>query len=243
MTPTRAPGIALVCTAVALMAVAALELAVGSARGDGDNPADSLDYLASYGQLYALSGLALVAGGAAMIVAALGVRRFARTAGVSLALESITAVAVLAAGFFAVAGVMRMQAVGTVPHIQGLDQQWGESAYLVVQIAGTQGLLSAGLIGLAAWLVGFVLFAWRRRVRWPSLVGVIPALILLLLLTDLAMPSLIELVGEGLFLAYIAGIVIGLPLSCLVFGVVLLVPASQSRLSTVPGPRPAGLRG
>ncbi|GAA3740164.1 hypothetical protein GCM10022239_14760 [Leifsonia bigeumensis] len=243
MTPTRAPGIALVCAAVALVAVAALELAVGSARGDGDNPAESLDYLASYGQLYALSGLALVAGGMAVIVAALGVRRFARTAGVSLALESITVVAVLAAGFFAVAGVMRMQAVGTVPHIQGLDQQWGESAYLVVQIAGTQGLLSAGLIGLAAWLVGFVLFAWRRRVRWPGVVGVIPALLLLLLLTDLAIPFVVEIVGDGLFLAYIASIVIGLPLCCFILGVALLLPATQSRLSTVPGPRPVGFRG
>ncbi|WP_346233990.1 hypothetical protein [Parafrigoribacterium mesophilum] len=237
MNLTRAPGFALVGAALALAAVSALELAAGSARGDGDNPTESLGYLASHGQFYALSGLALVAGSVAIIVAALGVRRFARAAGVSLALESITAVAALAAGFLAVAGVMRMQAVGTVPYIRSLDERWGESAYLVVQIAGTQGLLSAGLIGLAAWLIGFAFLAWRRSVRWPAVVGVIPAFVLFVLLTDLAIPSLAELVGEGLFPAYVGGIIVGLPLCCLTFGVALLLPGTRARLSRVPSLR------
>ena len=69
-----APGIALIVCALAFAAVSALELAPGDARGDGDNPADSLEYLAQFGLFYSYSGFALVVGGVALVVAVVGIR-------------------------------------------------------------------------------------------------------------------------------------------------------------------------
>ena len=230
MTEGRSAGVALILGGIALASVSVLEFAAGEARGDGDNPAESLDYLAEYGGLYSYSGLALVLGAAAIIVGIVGVLRMAKPA--SLAFEAVSVGGLIAAGGLAVSGVMRMQAVGTVPHIQNLDQDWGESAYLVVQIAGTQGLLSTGFIALAAWLVGFAIMAWRRGVRRVVPLVVFPAVVLLVLVADLAFPGLAALAGEGLFLGYIAGIVIGMPVCIVGFGIALLVPTVRTELAS-----------
>lgn len=228
----RTPGYALIATGVALALVSVLELSAGDARGDGDNPADSLRFLAEFGDLYAYSGLALVTGGVALVVAVLGIRRLLGE--LSLAFSTSSVFAVLAGGFLAVSGVMRMQAVGTVPHIQSLRESWGEAAYLTVQIAGTQGLLSAGMMGLAAWLVALAIVCARRGATGPILLAAFPLIALLILAIDLALPWFDQLSLDGVFVVYIASIIIGMPLCCLGYGIFLLLPRTPSRLAPAP---------
>ncbi len=213
-----APGIALIVCAIALAAVSVLEFAPGDARGDGDNPADSLNYLAEFGLLYSYSGFALVVGGVALVVAVVGIRHLMGQQ--SLAFAAASTFGILGGGFLVVAGVMRMQANGTVPHIASLDQAWGEAAYLAVQLAGTQGLLSTGMLAAAAWLVAFGLVLWRRGARLPAIAAVLPALVLLILLGDLILPFIVA--PDELFVVYILAIVIGVPVCSLAYGVALL---------------------
>ena len=49
---------------------------------------------------------------------------------------------------------MRIGASGPLPHIAELGQESGETAYLVVQMAGVQGVVPAGFVALSLWAVG-----------------------------------------------------------------------------------------
>jgi hypothetical protein len=231
----RLTGVALVVTALALTAASAFEFSAGDARGDGDNPADSLRFLDQHGAAYSYSGLALLVGGVALVVSVLGMTGLIRRRRPALAADAASVFGLLGGGFLVVAGVMRLQAVGTVPHIASLDEAWGESAYLVVQIAGTQGLLSAGMLALCAWLVSTAIGWWRRRVVPPTFAAIFPLAIVFILLTDLALPFLV--LPEWVFLTYVVAITLGLPLCCLAFGVTLLVSrVARERLAAVREP-------
>ena len=224
----RTAGIALVVAGISLAAVSGLELAAGEGRGDGDNPADSLRYLSEYGDLYAYSGLALVVGGVALVVGVLGVLGILGMP--SLPFGTASAFGVLAGGFLAASGVMRLQAKGTVPHIQSLDQGWGESAYLAVQMAGTQGLMSTGMMALGAWLVALAVLLVRRGARALALFAVLPAGMLFILLLDLAVPALDDNLPEWMFLVYLLCAIVGIPLACIGFGVALASRRLRARL-------------
>jgi hypothetical protein len=232
MSSDRTTGIALIVSGLALLSVSILELAPGEGRGNGDDAAESLDYLAQFGLLFSYSGLALVIGGVGLVVAAVGTHRVVRRAGTSLAFDALTAIGVLSGGFFAASGVMRMNAVGTVPEVRSLDQAWGESAYLTVLIAGTQGLLATGMIAIAAWLVGFAILARRKGVKGMPLLAIPPAIMLLVLIADLALPFLAEVGGDGLFPLYIIAALVGIPLACVGFGIAQLRPSVRERLGT-----------
>lgn len=231
----RGTGFALVVAGVALAAASAFELVVGDARGDGDNPADSLRYFSEFGQLYVYSGFALVLGGVALVTAVVGVLRFVGAP--SLAFATASTFGVLAGGFLAVGGVMRMQAVGTVPHIQSLNEGWGESAYLVVQMAGTQGVLSTGMMAGAAWLVALTILLFRRGLPVLGLLAVLPATMLGILLLDLVAPSVAEsaFASEVTFLVYLASGLAGIPIACIGLGIALTAPTVQERLRPLVG--------
>lgn len=220
-----AAGIALALSGIATVLASVIEFAPGNlARGDGDNPADSLAYLNEHGTSYSYSGLALVIGGALLVVAVVGIYRITAHMA-SLAYSATSVFGVLAGGFLVVAGVMRMQAVGTVPHIQSLNESWGEAAYLAVQMAGTQGLLSAGVMALAAWLVSLTVLFAMCRLWAPVAFGVFPLIVLLVLATDLIFPTLAESSSsEILFLAYIAALAFGMPLCSAACGIALSLP-------------------
>jgi hypothetical protein len=231
-TPSRvSAAVALIVAAVALVVSVVAEFAPGEIRGNGDDPADSVAYLRAAKEFYAYSGAALVVGGAALITGVLGVARIVRVGGISLAFTAATAFGVLAGGFLAVGGVLRLNATGTVLHISDLDADWGESAYLVVQMAGTQGLLATGMIGLAGWLVAVALLALRRRLAGLALVGLPAAAILLFLASDVLFPALGDTTPEWAFLVYIAAATVGLPLGLLATGLVTLAPAGARRLA------------
>lgn len=229
-TPARiGTAVALVVAGVALIAASAAEFAPGELRGDGDNPADSIAFLRAAGGFYGYSGLALIIGGATFIVAVLGIARIVRVGGLSLAYGGATAFGVLAGGLLAVAGVLRLNATGTVVHITNLDPEWGESAYLAVQMAGTQGVLATGMIGLAGWLVATALVAARRRLPGLLPAGLPAAAILGILGVDAVVPF--ADFAESAFLVYVVAFTIGLPLGLLAIAATVLAPAGTRRLA------------
>lgn len=231
-TPPRVgTAVALLVAAVALVAASVAEFAPGEIRGDGDNPADSIAFLRAAKEFYAYSGAALILGGATLITGVLGVARIVRVGGLSLAFTAATAFGVLAGGFLAVAGVLRLNTTGTVLHISNLDADWGESAYLAVQMAGTQGLLATGMVGLSGWLVAVALLAARRRLVGLALIGLPPAGILLLLASDVLIPVIGDSGPEWVFLVYVAAFTIGLPLGLVATGLAVLIPAGARRLA------------
>jgi hypothetical protein len=233
--PRLGTGLALAVAALALVAASVAEFAPGDIRGNGDDPGDSIAYLRAAKEFYGYSGAALVIGGATLIAGALGLARIVRPGGLSLAFGTATAFGVLAGGFLAVAGVLRLNATGTVLHISDLDAGWGESAYLVVQMAGTQGLLATGMLGLSGWLVAVALVAARRGLPGLAVIGVPAAVILLILAADALLPALGTSDAEWAYPVYVIAFAIGLPLGLLAVGLTVLVPSAAQRLSRAGG--------
>ena len=129
-----------------------LETSTRAEGTDGDNAAQSLVYLQQHGTAYAVSGVCLV-------VAALGVIRAATA--VPWRTSFLTAVGSVAGGLWVFVGALRISSPGPIDHIGGYDEDWGEAAYLVVQMAGNQGALLGGVALVEFWIVSGCLLAWR----------------------------------------------------------------------------------
>jgi hypothetical protein len=186
---------------------------------DGDNPAVSLEFLRQHSDFYFLSGIASVLAAITLIGAVLSIADTVLQPSSSLMTRVTSTLGLFAAAFFFGHGVLRIQAPGTLLYIEGLNHDWGLSAYLAVQMAGTQGLGSAGIFAFSTWAIGLSLAGWRSR-KLPlalSLLGLLPAL-----------PWLMGLLGrlgflpDNLWLLYIGSIILGIPLWCIALGVVLL---------------------
>ncbi|MDP3209814.1 MAG: hypothetical protein Q8M65_11745, partial [Rhodoglobus sp.] len=70
----------------------------------------------------------------------------------------------------------------------------------------------------------------RRGARALAGFGILPAGMLIILLLDLALPSLADTAPEWLFLVYIACALVGIPLACLAFGIAIAGRRTQERL-------------
>ncbi len=228
----RAAGILLIIAAVALPLASVVEFAPGEIRGDGDNPADSIEYLRVASRFYGYSGGAFIIGGGALATGVIGTAMVVRRGKLSLPYASASAFGVIAGAFLVLNGAMRVQTTGTVLYIAELDKSWGESAYLTVQLAGTQGALSAAVMALASWLLATAILAWRRRARLLSIIGILPFALLLLYISDLV--GVAPELSDAAFLVYISAIVIGLPAGCALAGVGLLFRHTRERLAAAP---------
>lgn len=209
-------GLGLLCCGLGLPLAFALEVGTRPDGTDGDNAAQSLVYLQEHGTAYRLSGLFLV-------VAALGLVRAATA--VPWRTAFLTAVGCVAGGLWVFAGALRLSAPGPVGHIAGYDEQWGESAYLVVQMAGTQGGLLGGVVTTAFWIVTGCVVAWRGRL--------LPRPLCALGLVALVYPlgSAVALVaepGEALWFAGLLSLVLGVPGWLLATGVWATATAARS---------------
>lgn len=194
---------------------------------DGDNPAQSVALFAVNPTPYSLSGLALAVAALALLVLVLAVREAVLRRVRPLYATFVTALGLISAAFLFLAGVIRLQAPGTVTHITSLDREWGLAAYLAVQMSGTQGALSAAIFACALWVVGLCLLAGRALPVTVRVLGALPALALLLplmaLLGRLArLPAL-----DALYPAYLVAIFVGLPMFMLALGVTLLRMRNQ----------------
>jgi hypothetical protein len=193
-------GFGLLGVGVAVPCAFVLELATRPEGSDGDNAAESLIYLQEHGTAYALSGVCL-------LVAAIALLRAATA--VAWRTPFLTALAGVAAGLLVFVGALRISSPGPIDHIAGYDRVWGEAAYLVVQMAGTQGGLLGGVIVFETWIVTSCLVAWRSDAlpRWVCVLGFVA---LVFPIGTLASLGFDEIPGPFWVLG-IMSIVLGLP--------------------------------
>jgi hypothetical protein len=229
-TPRVATAALLIVAALALLVAFLVEFGAPAERGDPDNPSDSVAFLRAAYPFFAYSGAALMVGGATLIAGVLGVARIVRPGGLSLAYTSATVFGLLAGGFFAVGGMLRLSATGTGLYIADLDPRWGESAYIVVQMAGTQGLIATGLLGLAGWLLATAILGARRRLPGLLAIGLPAAVIVGLLAFDVVVPT--ADLADFVFPIYVFSLTIGLPLGIVAVAATILVPAGARRFAS-----------
>ncbi len=215
---TRITGIALVLFAFFYLAGFLLASPISGLQ-DGDNPASSLAFITQSGDLYFLSGLAYALAGGVLVLATHSASDSLAAPTRSPFTKTASTFGLIAAAFFFAHGVLRIQSPGTLAYIASLDRDWGLSAYLAVQMSGTQGLASAGIFALSIWAVGVSTTIWLRRSlsRSLALLGVLPALpwIMGLLGRTQALP-------ESLWLLYIGSIFLGIPIWSAGLGVALI---------------------
>lgn len=225
---SRWGGVAAIVAALAALGVAGLEARRSSLGfADADDPRVMLEFFRQHADLYTTSGLLLVLLGISLAVAVLALWRATSAAAPGL-LDAFGAVfGLFSTAFFFAQGVLRVQSPETILHIAGLDEASGLAAYAAVQMAGTQGLGSSGGFALAIWAVAVAVATWPTRTlpRPVALLAVLPATFLLIGLVG-------PLTGaDGLYLLYLAGVLLGLPLWCIGVGMALL----RLRPNTVSG--------
>lgn len=230
----RGGGVAALWAGLGSLGVAGLE-ARRTSLGfeDADDPRVMLAFFREHADLYTTSGILLILVGIALAVAVLALLRVTSAADPGL-LSSVGAVfGLFSAAFFFAQGALRVQSPETILHIANYDEASGLAAYAAVQMAGTQGLGSAGAFALAVWALAVAGATWRPRTlpRPVAVLAVLPATFLLIALLG----SLVE-AAEGLYLLYVGSVVLGLPLWCLGVGVALLrlkpPPASRQALGS-----------
>jgi hypothetical protein len=190
---------------------------------DGDNPAQSVALFAVNPTPYSLSGLTLAVAAVALLMLVLAVHESVLAAVRPLYARFVTGIGLISAVLLFLGGVIRLQAPGTVTHIAGLDREWGLAAYLAVQMSGTQGALSAAIFAFALWAVGVCVAAARpHTLPLPVLlVGLLPALVLVIPLIALAGRVIGQDTSDVLYPIYLIAIFVGIPLFSLAVGWVL----------------------
>lgn len=216
-------GAALIVMGLALSGARLVELAT---RGqiDADDPAASLQYLADSGDAYVATGILLLVLAAALVVAAVAVRTVLRSERPSLWIDAGAIAGYLGAGALGIAGVMRVSAPGPLAYISGMNVDWGEAAYLVVQMAGTQSLFAGGVLGMSVWLIGIAIAAWRRRSVTRA------ALVLAVFGLDFifALAGPFVDVPDGVFVVHLFSLMVGLPVACAIIGGAFLVRGTRT---------------
>ena len=156
-----------------------------TAYQDTDNPAQGLAFIAANPLAWPLAGLALGIAAVALVATVLATRAGlnaaqaepARDDANRVAVDTISVLGLVAAAMLFGMAAVRMSG-GPVRYVQGLDQAWGEAAYLVTQFVGIQALVTGGLIALDLWIVGVAWIGARRRVvrRVVAGLAVLPGL-------------------------------------------------------------------
>ena len=156
-----------------------------TAYPDTDNPAQGLAFITASPTAWPLAGLALGIAAVALVATMLAMRARLIAAQEEprgrhderrIAIDTITVVGLFAAAMLFGMAAVRMSG-GPVRYVQGLDQAWGEAAYLVTQFVGIQALVTGGFVLLELWLVGFAWLGARRRVlpRVIAAMALLPA--------------------------------------------------------------------
>ncbi len=184
---------------------------------DTDSPAVSLRFLQAHSIVYGQMGLTLIvlAVGLTAGVLAVADRMPGRYA---LGTRIATVFGLFSAAFFLGHGVLRMSA-GPILHINGLDGDWGEAAYIAVQMIGIHLMAEAGLLMFALWAAAIAVVGWQTGAlpRWLCVLAIVPALRLVAVLGPLGLGDGPDVVWVS-FMISIAGTMVWLVL----FGLVLL---------------------
>jgi len=160
---SRSGGLALIVSGIAGFVWFALELVPqGLGFEDTDSPAVALRYLRLRPEVYAQIGVVLLVQALALLVGVLAVAERLHARVDPLALRAATASGLLAAALFFMMGVLRL-GVRPLLYINSLDETWGETAYLVQQIAGVHGVGQGAVFALAIWSTAIGVIGWRSR--------------------------------------------------------------------------------
>ena len=190
---------------------------------DTDNPSVSLAYLHDHLDTYVLQGIALFVLAIALTIVVFAVWDVLAGRANSLGLRTMSTFGLVAAACFFLFGVMRYS-VRPLLYIDGLKPAWGESAYLVSQMAGIHGFVQAAIVAVCGWVVGVSILGYKARAlpRWLALLAIIPVIRLLAVLGPL------DLLPGGLWIVFMLSIP-GTFVWFVLLGFVLLSQARRSR--------------
>ena len=223
---SKVGALAVIVFAIAGIAWFALELAPPNMGfEDTDSASVSLAFLRAHGEVYAQGGFALLLMAISLTVAVLAVWDALAPRVDALALRTTTAFGLFASAFFFMHGVLRL-GVEPLLYIDGLDHDWGEAAYLAIQMVGLHGFAQAAVTAACLWVVGVALMGMRSRAL-PialSVLALIPGFRLLAVLGPLGVLDGLPEETWFLFMASIPGLL----LWCLLLGIVLLRRALTS---------------
>lgn len=181
---TRFGAISVVLASLAGFAWIALEFVQPSLGfDDTDNPAVTLQFLADHRDVWANAGFVLLAMAVALVAATFSVADVLAPRSNSLTVRFISVFGLLAAASFFMFGVLR-SASGPVLYIDGLRHEWGQSAFLVIQMVGVHGFAQAAVLAFCLWAVSISVVGLRSRAlpRAVCLLGLLPAIRVVLLM-------------------------------------------------------------
>ena len=238
---TRAAGLSAIVFAIAGVCWFALE-STPPRLGfeDTDNPALMVGFVREHPEVFVQAGMALIVMALSLTVAVLGVAEVMGPGSSQVGLRSSSAFGLFAAAFFLFGGAIRIGSSGPLLHMAGLRTEWGEAAYLAVQVV-SQGVLIGGIFALCLWVVGLSVIGLRTKALPLALciLGILPAF---RIVSGTLGPLGLMPDSEILWLLAMASI-LGTILWCLLLGFVLLRRSRGS--STTPGVAPgtAGIQG
>lgn len=213
--PTRAAGVGLLVFSVALVSWFVIQFGMGSS--DADHPAVTIEFIRDNPQNFVYAGIALWVMALSFSAAVLAVDEIQSNR--SWATRATTAWGLFASALFLVHGALRVSTPGTLIYIDSLNHDWGLSAYLAVQMIGTQGLGAGGLLALSFWAIGTSMLSARHR-TFPRAISALAIFPILLVLAGAAGP--LGLDSDAGYFVYVTSF-LGLVLWCFVFAVVLLL--------------------
>ena len=226
----RFGALSLIVFAIAGIAWFALELAPPLLGfEDTDDPSVSLQFLREHSDIYVLAGIVLILMAITLTVATFAVSDVAAPRSNSLALRSTSAFGLFSAAFFFAHGAVR-EGAGPLLYIDSLNHDWGQAAYLAVQMVGIHGFAQAAIFGLCTWAVGISLICLRSKAIPLALcaLGALPAFRLMS-----ALLGPLGVLPDGLWFLSMASIP-GVMLWCLILGIVLLRKASTASRDRMP---------
>lgn len=144
---------------------------------DTDDPTVMVRFVREHPYVFVQSGTTLIVMAISLTIAVLAVAEVVGARSGALSLRSTSAFGLFSAAFFLFGGAVRIGVSGPLLHFAGLRDEWGEAAYLAIQIF-SQGLLISGIFALCLWAVGLSLIGLRTKVIPFALcvLGVVPAL-------------------------------------------------------------------
>ena len=221
MSTARFGALSIILFALAGIAWIALELAppiLGFA--DTDDPSVSLQFLREHSDIYVQAGILLILMAITLTIATFAVSDVAAPRSNSLALRSTSAFGLFSAAFFLGHGALR-EGAGPLLYIDSLNHDWGQTAYLAVQMVGIHGFAQAAVLALCTWAVGISLIGLRTKAIPLALcaLGAFPAFHLVA-----ALLGPLGLLPGGLWILSMASIP-GVMVWCLILGIVLLQKA------------------
>jgi len=186
---------------------------------DTDDPAVMVAFIRQHPEVFVQAGAMLILMALSLTIAVVAVAELVEPQSAAVGLRSTSAFGLFAAAFFVFGGAIRIGSSGPLLHMADLRTEWGEAAYVAVQVA-SQALLIGGVFAVCLWAVGLSLIGLRTRVLPLALcvLGILPAFrIVSGLLGPLGfLPDV-----DVLWVISIASIV-GTILWCLILGIVLL---------------------